>query len=380
MTILQEQSAAPVTGFQEEAFYAEPKHLGFPIADLHCHYSTAVSPKELWDIHRDMGYKIMLGGKRIEDSRVFERAIRIDPAHSHNMTEYFETVYHPVLNKLTTGVLVAERAFEKIFSGAYMNGVDIAEVRTNPMKHNGPDEFDLDDLIQGMIDGMQTALGRHKKLGGGIIFCLAREWTNLEDPEEAKKARRRHEIIVEKAIAFHGQGVVGLDIAGPDDKYGRAFPVDEYVDLFNEAKKAGLGITVHSGETAAANDIGDMLKLNPDRIGHGILAAQSPRTMAQLRERGTVLEVCPSSNIALRNAKDWVHAAEIFNTLVDNDVKVTLSTDWPEIIRGARLVNQYRLLHQTGRVSVDNLRLAAQIGMDASFVKQPGRYPHRAAA
>ena len=35
------------------------------------------------------------------------------------------------------------------------------------------------------------------------------------------------------------------------------------------------------------------------RIGHGVRSADDPRLMEELARRGTVLEVCPGSNIAL---------------------------------------------------------------------------------
>ena len=45
-------------------------------------------------------------------------------------------------------------------------------------------------------------------------------------------------------------------------------------------------------------EIGEVAeRLRPDRIGHGILAARDPGLMHALRELGTVLEICPTSNL-----------------------------------------------------------------------------------
>ena len=98
--------------------------------------------------------------------------------------------------------------------------------------------------------------------------------------------------------------------------------------------------------------------------------------MAELRERGIVLEVCPLSNLALSNVKDWDEMGRRIRTLFDNEVKFTFATDWPEIIKGGRLLNVYREIARRRILTVDELRHVAATGMEASFVKQPGRYPH----
>ena len=52
-------------------------------------------------------------------------------------------------------------------------------------------------------------------------------------------------------------------------------------------------------------EIGEVVEsLRPDRIGHGILAAGDPELMAALRERGIVLEICPTSNLLTKALAD----------------------------------------------------------------------------
>ena len=57
-------------------------------------------------------------------------------------------------------------------------------------------------------------------------------------------------------------------------------------------------MTIHVGEEGFADEVGEVVEhLRPDRIGHGILAAGDRELTALLRERGTVLEICPTSNL-----------------------------------------------------------------------------------
>src|SRR5262249_61189180 len=74
----------------------------------------------------------------------------------------------------------------------------------------------------------------------GLIFCLAREFDyELND------------ILVRKAERYRDRGVVGIDLAGPE-RHTLEFggDVDRYHDLFARARAAGLGTTIHTGETS----------------------------------------------------------------------------------------------------------------------------------
>lgn len=79
--------------------------------------------------------------------------------------------------------------------------------------------------------------------------------------------------------------MVGIDVAGP--AINPNFKMSDYTTLFNEARQVGLGVTVHTGEVRDANDMWEVLEqLNPDRIGHGVLAAYDEELMQELKRRG----------------------------------------------------------------------------------------------
>src|SRR5205823_4657540 len=58
---------------------------------------------------------------------------------------------------------------------------------------------------------------------------------------------RQNAIVVEKAIRYASRGIVGIDIAGPRPDGGR-YPYRDLVPLVEEARNAGLGVTIHVGE------------------------------------------------------------------------------------------------------------------------------------
>src|SRR5205814_1086684 len=82
---------------------------------------------------------------------------------------------------------------------------------------------------------------------------------------------------------------------------GARYQYRELQPLVEEAREAGLGVTIHVGEEggeAGIEEIGEVIEtLRPDRIGHGILAARDPELMETLRATEIVLEICPTSNL-----------------------------------------------------------------------------------
>lgn len=113
---------------------------------------------------------------------------------------------------------------------------------------------------------------------------------------------------------------------------------------FDCAREAGLQLTTHAGEFAGPDSVRQALDdLRVTRIGHGVRAAEDPALMDRLAEAGTVLEVCPGSNIALGLYPDW--RAHPIAKLRAAGVKVTVSTDDPPFFR-TTMTREYQRLEQ----------------------------------
>lgn len=111
---------------------------------------------------------------------------------------------------------------------------------------------------------------------------------------------------VAQLAADHAADVVGLDLAGDDAD----FPAEPFAALFAEARRARLGMTVHAGEWSGAATVRHAIeRLGAERIGHGVRVIEDPRTVALAAERGTVFEVCLTSN--LQSGMDSALAARI---------------------------------------------------------------------
>jgi adenosine deaminase len=181
--------------------------------------------------------------------------------------------------------------------------------------------------------------------------------------------RRLNEIIVEKAIRWAGRGVVGVDIAGPRPGGGR-YDYTQIEPMVEAARDAALGVTIHVGEEGGETgreEMGEVLeRLRPDRIGHGILAAGDPELMRALRELGTVLEICPTSNLLTKALPNEEAVRETIRQFADGGVVFTIATDGPEMMR-THLRDEFDLLLRIGALDEEELREANARGHAAAF-------------
>ena len=326
----------------------------FPLAELHAHLAPSINPAVYWQIAHDAGFKLP---KR--EFSEFLDYVTLSPQKQMTMKNYFDEIYHPLLDKLSSGVQALEKATYEIMSGAYRGGINVLELRGNPMKHNREGEQDLDHIILACLRGMERAFLEYPQLSAGLIFCMDRQFS-LE----------KNTIIVEKAIKYRHRGVVGIDLANYDTGM---FHFEEYRNLFEHAKQSGLKVTVHSGETDDTNDMKDALEFaHPSRIGHGIKAAYDTDLMRKLVENDVVLEVCPMSNIMTKAVANMEEMKFILRTFIDNQVKFTINTDWPEMIEGAHLWRQFKLLRENNMLSEEELARCNDIAHETTFAKIGG--------
>jgi adenosine deaminase len=178
-------------------------------------------------------------------------------------------------------------------------------------------------------------------------------------------------VIVEKAIGWAPRGIVGVDIAGPRPN-GARYDYRQVAPMVEEARGAGLGVTIHVGEEGGdigREEIGEVVEvLRPDRIGHGILAAGDDELMAALREAEIVLEICPTSNLLTKALPNDEAVRDTVRSFVAAGVHFTIATDGPEMMH-THLRDELDLLLRIGALDERELDEANRRGHDASFVR-----------
>jgi aminodeoxyfutalosine deaminase len=165
------------------------------------------------------------------------------------------------------------------------------------------------------------------------------------------------------AVKYRDRGVVGLGLGGPEAQY----PPEPYAPAFALARDGGIGSVPHAGEAAGPASIrGALDALGADRIRHGIRAVDDPGLVRELAGRGTVLDVCPISN--LRTGVVASLAVHPLPDLVAAGVRCSVSTDDPAMF-GTDLTADYAAARQLG-VSA---QACYQAGLHGALCDEPTR-------
>jgi adenosine deaminase len=324
------------------------------LCDLHIHVGGAVAPHILWSIAHEHGFKLP-----VKSYWEFVRLVTADPEKVNSLDDFVE-IMHRWTERIQSSPSAIERSVYEIIGKEYRSSrVSTIELRFNPMKRNLGGERDLDYIIHAALRGMDRACLEYG-CRAGLIFCLAREF----DYE-------LNEIIVRKAARWRHRGVIGIDLAGPErHTVELSADVTRYRDLFERARHAGLGTTVHTGETShtdAKGVLAVLSELRPQRIGHGIAAHKSEEAMARLAEGGVVLEICPSSNLRTRSVADLGELGRILGAFRARGVKYTINTDGPYMLN-TTLRGEFDLLLQAEVLRLDEALRCVETAHAASFI------------
>lgn len=213
----------------------------------------------------------------------------------------------------------------------------------------------LDDAqhVAGIAQGIDDARAQH-----GIEARMVAVALRHLGPDRAERIARW-------AAGGAHPYLVGLNLVG--DEAG--FPPEPFAPAFAIAAEAGLGCSVHAGEHSGPASVRGALELpGVTRISHGVRAIEDPRLVERLAERGTVLEVCPTSNVALGVFSDY--AAHPLGALRDAGVRVTLGSDDPPYF-DTTIGREYAVAGEL--LGVDALPELTATAIDASFGPPPLR-------
>jgi aminodeoxyfutalosine deaminase len=139
-----------------------------------------------------------------------------------------------------------------------------------------------DEIFSGYCDGAEEARERH-----GVEVRLTPDIYRGATAEQAEQ-------VVRYSAKYRDRGIVAVGLGGLEAE----FPPEPYAPAFALARSLGLASVPHAGEAAGASSVrGALEELGADRIRHGVRAVEDAGLVAELADRGTVLDVCPLSNL-----------------------------------------------------------------------------------
>jgi len=255
-----------------------------------------------------------------------------------------------LLHYMYTSPDVYYRIMREVIEDAAQDNVVHLELRFSLKHLTRHKNFEMRDVIRWLHEARVSA-EREFNISVALIPML-----NREAPREVC------EQIVDAALSQPEGVIAALDLAG-DELHN---PVPPLVDLFDRARAHGLQVVVHAGEARGHETVEDCLNFfRPSRIGHGVRAVESERTLAMLREQALVLEVCPTSNVQTGAAPSLrehqlkqLHAA---------GVRVAIASDDPRISR-TTLTNECCIAVEQMGFSLADVQQMQQTAAEASFV------------
>lgn len=310
-----------------------------PKAELHCHIEGATPPA--------------LAAAQAKRYGIDTSGFIKDGAYSWQDFTSFVQSYDATANLFRTEedyALLAETYLTEIAEAGAIYSELIASPDQGDAVGIGADAY-----MRGLAEGAERA-----RTKTGIETRLLIVGIRHFGPERVVKAaeyaaRRPHPLIT------------GFNLAGEE----RMHRVTDFTRAFDIARDAGLGITIHAGELSGAFSVRDALDhVRPSRISHGVRAIEDGDLVKRLADEGTVLEVCPGSNVALSVFKDF--ESHPLRALHAAGVRVTLNSDDPPFFHTS-LAREYEVASTMMGFSDADILGMTRTAIQAAFVDEPTR-------
>ena len=314
-----------------------PDFVALPKAVLHDHLDGGVRVETVLELADEYGYSALPASEPDELSEWFHQG---DADH---LIEYLEAFEH------TVGVLQTADALERV---AYESAVDLAadgvvyaEVRFAPSLHL-TEHMRREDALEAVIAGLARGAAE-TGIHADLIATALRQQPDSVD-------------VVRAAAPFAGAGVVGFDLAGPEQGH----PPDNHLAACRLARESGLGLTIHAGEHAGPESIWRAVaRCGAQRVGHGARLIEDcivedgeivevGSLARSLRDQRTPLEISITSNLHTKIA----HTASEHpvGPLVRAGFAVTLNTD-NRLMSSTRMSRELALAHESAGISLAEL-------------------------
>ncbi|KAI1008938.1 hypothetical protein LB504_001778 [Fusarium proliferatum] len=295
--------------------------VGLPKIELHAHLTGSISRRAL---HEVWLRKKETGDTNLEDPLI----VMPEGKHDYNLQTFFPLFSSYIYNLITDEESVRYTT-NSVLTDFLDDGVCYLELRTTP---RATPQLSAEQYISTLLDTISSFESQNSHLHTRLILAVDRRHT----PEQAAST-------LELALRYREQGVVGLDLCG-DPTARPTGEISVFTPVFLEARKKGLGITVHFAEAEASGskeELNTLLSWEPGRLGHVIWEDEEAKK--EIAKRGLCLELCLSCNVRAGMVLGGFEGHHFGHWRGVNGPKISLSTDDVGVF-GSPLSNEYRLV------------------------------------
>jgi len=323
---------------------------------LHDHLDGGLRPATVIELAHETGYS----GLPTEDAEELGRWFR-SGADRGSLELYLEGFSH------TVGVMQTPDAIARVAAECAQDlaadGVVYAEVRYAP-ELSTQGGLSLEAVMRAWLAGFEQGAAVAARDGKPIVIRAI---------VTAMRQFARSVQIAELAVRFRDQGVVGFDIAGPED----GFPPSRHLDAFQLIHRENFHITIHAGEAFGLPSIWEALQwCGAERLGHGVRIVDDIEVMPDgdvrmghlaqfVRDNRVPLEMCPTSNVhtgAVPSIEE--HPIDLLRRL---RYRVTVNTD-NRLMSGVRLSDEFAVLMDKFDITLDEMQWLTTNAMKSSFL------------
>jgi len=315
-----------------------------PKVELHRHLEGSLRLQTMLDVAQAHGISLSDSILRLSDMVQVQDE---DPLTFQNFLAKFNT-----LRLFYKSPDVIHRVTREAVEDAARDNVQYMELRFTPVALSRAERFPLHDVMDWVCTSAASAAEEF-----GIQVRLIASVNRHESPELAEQ-------VAWLAAAHIDDGIVGMDLAGNEAEFS-AMP---FAGIFNEAKQAGLHLTIHAGEWGGADNVREAVEqVGAERIGHGVRVMEDENAVALTRERGTTFEVCVTSNY--QSGVVPALSDHPFPRMLQAGLDVTLNTDDPSVSR-IDLSHEFKLAHQDLGMPLDVLKERVLAAAQAAFLPE----------
>ena len=247
---------------------------------------------------------------------------------------------------------VISRITREAIQDAARDNIFYLELRFTPVALSRAERFPLNDVMDWVCESASQSAAEN-----GITVRLIASVNRHEPIELAEQ-------VVWLSINRREIGIVAIDLAGNEALH----PALPFLGLFNEARQAGLKITMHAGEWSGPQNVREAIEVfSSDRIGHGVRILEDPYTTALAREQGIPFEVCLTSNYQTGAIKELAQHPVI--GMLANGLNVTFNTDDPSISQ-ITLSKEYQVAREILKIPQEVIQQRILAAARASFLPE----------
>jgi adenosine deaminase len=318
------------------------QYFSLPKVELHRHLEGSLRLTTMLDVARLHGVTVPISLFNLSGLvQVQEK----DPQTFTNFLDKFKT-----LRLFYKSPDVIDRVTREAVEDAARDNIRYLELRFTPVALSRAEGFPLHDVMDWVVQSAKEAAQKYK-IKVGLIASVNRH----ESPDLAEQ-------VAWLAADYIKDGMFGLDLAGNEAE----FQSKPFHGIFKEAKQSGLHVTIHAGEWGPAENVRDaILNLGAERIGHGVRVLEDESIVALAKERGTVFEVCVTSNYQSGVVRSL--PAHPLPRMMAAGLQVTLNTDDPSVSR-ITLTHEYQHVCEKLNVPMSVLKQSVLRAAQASFL------------